>query len=192
MFPQGSHSIGGQIMAKRQRDEAIQKYYLNPNVCLTCSNIIPIPENVKVSDIRKKKFCNKSCAAKHTNRNRVLTKPCQCGSIIPKRRRKCFTCLDKRRIHLKTKGEVFRDRKNWQSARSGIRRDACFVFERSGLKKECLICKYDKHVEICHRTAVKDFPDDTLIQVINDKKNLVALCPNHHWEFDNGFLKLSE
>lgn len=48
---------------------------------------------------------------------------------------------------------------------------------------------YDKHIEIAHIKAVSDFSDDSLISEINDKNNLVALCPNHHWEFDNGFLK---
>jgi len=33
---------------------------------------------------------------------------------------------------------------------------------------------------------VADFPDDALILEINDIKNLVALCPTHHWEFGHG------
>ena len=37
---------------------------------------------------------------------------------------------------------------------------------------------------------MSDFSDDAKISEINDIRNLIALCPNHHWEFDNG--KLSE
>jgi len=38
---------------------------------------------------------------------------------------------------------------------------------------------------------VSDFPDAALIAEINDIANLVALCPNHHWEFDHGVLTLA-
>jgi predicted restriction endonuclease len=47
-------------------------------------------------------------------------------------------------------------------------------------------------VEICHRTDVKDFPDETLISEINNINNLVALCPNHHKEFDDGHITIPE
>ena len=38
---------------------------------------------------------------------------------------------------------------------------------------------------MAHIKAVSDFNDDTLISEINDIDNLIALCPNHHWEYDN-------
>ena len=38
--------------------------------------------------------------------------------------------------------------------------------------------------------AVSDFDDSALISEINSKDNLIALCPNHHWEYDHGLLKL--
>lgn len=34
------------------------------------------------------------------------------------------------------------------------------------------------------------FDDEALVKEINDIENLVPLCPNHHWEFDNKILKL--
>lgn len=33
--------------------------------------------------------------------------------------------------------------------------------------------------------ATSDFDDDVLIKEINNINNLIGLCPNHHWEFDN-------
>ena len=90
-----------------------------------------------------------------------------------------------------TKGELMRRRKNYQSFRSDIRSDACRVYENSGKPKHCLICGYDKHYEVCHIKAVSDFSEDTPITVINHIDNLVALCPNHHWEFDNGLLDIA-
>lgn len=49
-------------------------------------------------------------------------------------------------------------------------------------------CGYDRHVDICHKRDIADFPDNTLLKTVNHIDNLVALCPTHHWEFDNGYL----
>lgn len=189
-------SVGGQIMAVKQRDAAIKKYYKNPNICKFCKSIIEVGD-YKVSQIKKKKFCNNSCSSKHNNRTRTInkkreTKYCSCSAPIPKKRNKCNTCASRREIHLKTKGELFGLRKNWQSARSSIRRDANSVYNKSKKKRECKICKYDKHVDVCHIIPVKEFSDDTLIGTINDIKNLVTLCPNHHWEFDNKLITIEK
>jgi predicted restriction endonuclease len=54
----------------------------------------------------------------------------------------------------------------------------------------CHTCGYDKHVEICHIRAINTFPDDTPVSVVSGIDNLIALCPNCHWEFDNGLLHL--
>ena len=85
-----------------------------------------------------------------------------------------------------TKGELFSNRKNWQSARTAIRKLADMIFKKSNKPQQCVICGYDKHIEIAHIKAVSEFSDDAFISEINDINNLVALCPNHHWEFDNG------
>jgi HNH endonuclease len=52
-------------------------------------------------------------------------------------------------------------------------------------KERICKCGYSKHVEICHIKEVKSFPDDAKIKEINDPSNLLYLCPNCHWEFDN-------
>lgn len=49
----------------------------------------------------------------------------------------------------------------------------------------CAHCGYDKHIQICHIKAISSFDEDTLISVVNSKDNLIALCPNCHWEFDH-------
>ena len=91
----------------------------------------------------------------------------------------------------RTKGELLNIRKNYQSYRSSIRKLAEKVYKDSGREFKCAICGYDKHIEIAHIKAVSDFPDDASIAEINNINNLIGLCPNHHWEFDNGILKLN-
>ena len=51
--------------------------------------------------------------------------------------------------------------------------------------KSCEQCGYDKHVEVCHIKPIQSFPSQTAIDIINDISNLIVLCPNCHWEFDN-------
>ena len=93
-------------------------------------------------------------------------------------------------IMFKTKKELFGNRKNWQSARSTIQKIARKIFKEHNNEFKCLICGYDKHVEIAHIKPVSEFDDNSIISEINDINNLIALCPNHHWEYDNGFLKI--
>lgn len=93
-------------------------------------------------------------------------------------------------VNDQTKGQLFKYRKNWQSARTSIRKLAQKSFEDSGKPYKCAICGYTKHVEIAHIKAVSDFDDDALVSEINNPNNLIGLCPNHHWEYDNGLLKI--
>ena len=72
-----------------------------------------------------------------------------------------------------------------KTARSYIQKYARIIYQNSNKPKQCICCNYDKHYEVAHIKAVSDFNDDTLISEINDIDNLIALCPNHHWEYDN-------
>lgn len=91
-----------------------------------------------------------------------------------------------------TKAELFNRYKQWQTARSTIQKYARSIYQNSNKPKQCIICGYDKHYEVAHIKAVSDFDDDSLISEINDENNLIALCPNHHWEYDNANLDISE
>ena len=98
--------------------------------------------------------------------------------------------LTKDSISDKTKGELFKQRKNWQSARTSIRKNAYKVFSRQNPNPKCAICGYKYHIEIAHIKAVSDFDDDATIREINSITNLIGLCPNHHWEYDNGIITI--
>ena len=93
-------------------------------------------------------------------------------------------------IEIMTRRELIEKRGSRQSARIAIASHARKLYMLSGRSKQCGVCGYDKHIEICHMRAVSSFSDDSFIGEINDLNNLVALCPNHHWEFDNNQLEL--
>lgn len=90
----------------------------------------------------------------------------------------------------KTKGDLFSDRKNWQSARGAIQKIARNTYFENTKEPKCAICGYSKHVEVAHIKAVSEFDNDATIKEINSVDNLIGLCPNHHWEYDHGILKL--
>lgn len=81
-----------------------------------------------------------------------------------------------------TKGELL-DLKGYTRYKSLIIKHALKIYNASNRPKTCHICGYD-HIQICHIKDVADFPDDATIAEINDPSNLIALCANHHREFD--------
>ena len=98
--------------------------------------------------------------------------------------------FEKKIIKNGNKQEIFNQSKNWQSARSTIRKDAAKVYKGSGKEYKCIICGYDLHIEIAHIKAVSEFSEQSTLEEINNINNLIALCPNHHWEYDNGVLQI--
>ena len=50
------------------------------------------------------------------------------------------------------------------------------------------MCGYDAHYEVCHIRPITDFQPPDFVAQVNELSNLMALCPNHHWEFDHGKL----
>jgi hypothetical protein len=205
-------SMGGTIWGRIQRDRALKNYYENPKICKCCGNIIKVRGNEKIPLTKKKIFCDRSCSVKFNNtlRQKKLKGNCKkCGCEISYKKKKsggyykrkyCEKCkilaqletINLTGLNNRTKGELFKSNKNWQSARSSLRRHAQKVFLKSGKKYECKKCGYNIHVEVAHKRPVSDFPNESLIKEINDINNLIGLCRNHHWEFENGYLFLSD
>ena len=59
---------------------------------------------------------------------------------------------------------------------------------KSNRPQACAVCGYDAHYEVCHIRPITDFHPPDFVAQVNELSNLVALCPNHHWEFDHGKL----
>jgi DNA-directed RNA polymerase subunit M/transcription elongation factor TFIIS len=172
-------SAGGKATAIILRKKSLEKYYENPIFCKNCNELIHIKENEKVSNVKKRKFCSSSCSATFNNIGitRVEKK-------IKKPKNKRFDISDL------TKEDVFKRYSSYQSARSSICKHARRVYFKSGKEKKCLMCGYDIKIEIAHIKSVSSFSSDSKISEINDINNLLALCPNHHSEFDDGLIKI--
>ena len=153
--------------------------------CLNCSQHTENP-----------KFCSRSCSTSYSNRmspKRTLTRKCRlCEAVVRNYRSAlCETHYveAKETKYLTTTVGEYRDRlsvkgkhKSW--ANSHIRNFAR-SWNKSLRKQPCRKCGYTLHVELAHIRPVSDFPDEALLTEINAESNMIPLCPNCHWEFDN-------
>src|ERR1035437_9546237 len=172
-------SAGGKATAIISRRNALERYYKDPIHCKKCGSIISVKEHQKVGEVRKLQFCNHSCAAVFSNRfNRFKVRKPKVEKIKK---------VSPITIGLVTKKDFFAKRKNWQSARSSIQHHARTTYKNSDKPKKCSQCEYSLHYEVAHIKSVSDFSPDSTINEINHIDNLIALCPNHHWEYDNIF-----
>lgn len=56
----------------------------------------------------------------------------------------------------------------------------------------CQVCGYKVHTELCHIKPIASFENTAKLSEINHPDNILVLCPNHHWEFDNNIIKLED
>lgn len=155
--------------------------------CIACGNPTANP-----------KFCSRSCATAYNNRaqsKRKRVNTCQeCKTPIHRNRTYCRTCWQQKRIaqmnHTLSDTTLITEYGQRTYQRNARIRDwARRIYANSGRPYVCVNCGYDKHVEVCHIQAIKSFPEETPLNIVNSLENLVALCPNCHWEFDNGLLQ---
>lgn len=165
-----------------------------------CSN--PECDNMTLS-----KFCSRSCSAKVSNKipkrktsyniNRENGETCRkkscpkCGSLMDRRSSNCSSCFmaeTSKDWSQVTLADMHNLRAYQISTR--VRGLARVTYRKSDKPKLCSNCGYDKHYEVCHIKAINSFSPETKVSDINSLDNLVALCPNCHWEFDNGLLEL--
>lgn len=150
------------------------------------------------------KFCSTSCSVGYNNKlnpkRKATEKFCKrCNTSLgfvlcsSPGSRKCDDCKGAPRVDWsqQTKGKL---RGAGNAILGGrypyIRTHARRSYKKSGQPMSCSVCNYSLHVDICHIVDVKAFSEDISIAYINKIDNLVALCKNHHWEFDNGHLTL--
>lgn len=189
MFTQKDRSNGGKMCAIIKRENSLKNYYENPNKCQHCHEIILVPEKGKIHQTKIKKFCNSSCASSFNNKARFVVKP---KILIEFVKGQIKNISSPKWPHVnKTKKELFDSCEKWQTARGYIQKHARYVYNNSDKPKECIECGYSRHYQVAHFESVSSFPGSALIiEEINNIKNLIALCPTHHWEFDNGFLQI--
>lgn len=151
--------------------------------CQHCGNIF-------IYKAKTQKFCSRSCSAKHINRKRKVFKYCGCGALLSNRSRSkyCANCRPKHRNrNTSVTLQELKDNYTKSQYHAKIREHSRWTYKLSGLPMACKKCGYDLHVDVCHKMDLKDFELTATLYQVNAIDNLVALCKNHHWEFDNGY-----
>ena len=164
--------------------------------CTTCSKTISKTK----AEMKKSNnhFCSSSCAATYNNKHyvkRVLTRICiQCTETVYTYRhtrcKKHHEEYKETKYQNKTLGE-YKNKPSVKNKHPSWINSHIRLFARSWnkdlMKLPCAKCNYTKHVELAHIKGIAMYEDDALLSEINSVKNIIQLCPNCHWEFDNGF-----
>lgn len=153
-------------------------------------------------DTNNPKFCSKSCSATYNNvryPKRHMQGICKrCSISCTSERTYCKECwheVERERSTARWEEVTLRDMRGVGNANAGskypyIRALARKKYIQSGLPQWCVYCGYSTHFDVAHIKDVKSFDLEATVSEINDLSNLVALCKNHHWEFDHGALEI--
>lgn len=146
-------------------------------------------------------FCDSQCSgfylAEYISKPRQQQQPrkircCKyCGKVVQGRKEACLDCNPNHVDWTKRTLAEARDMEKYQ-VHAAIRNRARRIYRNENKPESCANCGYDKKIHVCHIRAINDFPDDASIAEINSPDNLIALCPNCHWEFDNGLLSITD
>jgi 5-methylcytosine-specific restriction endonuclease McrA len=136
------------------------------------------------------KYCSRSCANRvngslFPSRQRIPRSCKHCGTLLLTRLTTYDSCnpsfVDWRTVPL-----LELKSKALQQYTAQIRSLARVAYRKSSRPKACAVCGYDLHYEVCHIKPINEFAPTDFVADVNALNNLVALCPNHHWEFDHG------
>lgn len=158
------------------------------NTCLNCGR-----------GTNNAKFCSHSCAASHSNKispKRTSSKKCSmCDDPVKSSKHElCVvhyqekTSNKKSGYKLVTIGEIkarYSDKQAHPSWVRGAVRGYVRNWNKNLISLPCAKCGYDKHVELAHIDSLADLPDQTTLGEAHASTNVIQLCPNCHWEFDN-------
>lgn len=165
------------------------------NKCSVCGNETSNP-----------KYCSRSCSAKETNKlypKKIRKTKClKCDNITKSYRTKF--CEEHQEEYIKTRFDYIKDKtleeywdkESLKNLHTSSKNAHIRALARSNLKHltslPCANCGYDKHVELCHIKAVSKFLPSDKVGDVNSEKNIIQLCRNCHWEFDNGLLDIKK
>lgn len=171
-IPIATSKKGGLASGKKQREKAEKEYYSEERLCFWCHKPLILLPHQKVYFKKTVRFCGSSCAAKHRwhvkRFKEGLPEPKKFGPYVVK-------------TPFKTIGE---------GPKQMINQHARNVYNSRFKKQYCELCGYENFIDVAHIKPIASFSKDTPFFVVNTLSNLIGLCPNHHREFDNGYIEL--
>lgn len=175
----------GKIRGAQSKALALANYLSNPTLCVYCTQPIQL-RGRRPCEVRLTKFCSQSHSAKynnHTNPKRISSKHfcSNCSKNKAKQSSLCYKC----RVQKKKQDSALLkiSSVSYRTIRDNAKR---ITYGRS---RVCTLCNYP-YAETCHIKPIRGFSKDSTLGEVNHPSNLVMLCPNHHYEFDNGLVAL--
>ena len=170
--------------------------------CTQCSK--EIVKNRSELKRSKNMFCSRSCAATFNN----SLKPKKAEGLYTLREKTCSNCkstyvkdgrdakntcsiLCSMELGMKQRTMKEAIQRVGSNTYDAIRKNAR-AYSKHFFPAKCMICDYDKHYEVCHVKDLKDFTREETVYEVNNKTNLIHLCPNCHWEFDHNQLDIQK
>jgi hypothetical protein len=148
----------------------------------------------------RKKYCSPKCCAVQGQRNHRKRRslPCtECGTLTCNPVKVCRKCSGRIRGHSYLEMSfakylnIYKTVKNGSSKYTSIRLMAKYN-NQDLINYPCQKCGYSLHTDFCHVKPIASFSLKSKLKEINHRDNLLKLCKNCHWEFDHGYLKLSD
>lgn len=161
------------------------------NTCFNCKKETTNP-----------KYCSRSCSAIQSNKKHKKHKPkirtcTKCNAIFTRDKKhrssnKCHKCyFDMFDLPNKTLKEYW-EKESIKNKHPSWKNVHIRALNRSWNKKllsnGCVVCGYKLHVELAHIKSISSFSETSKLYEVNAPENILPLCPNHHWEFDNNYL----
>lgn len=145
--------------------------------CLHCNQITANP-----------RFCSRSCSSSFNNKAKPKRMKkvylCQtCGIPITRRATFCHSCKIQKGDDMTLQNAIYHTHHK-SSAYALVRTRARAIAKLNNMNS-CSKCGYSRHVEIAHIKPISSYPLDTMVSIVNAIDNLLALCPNCHWDFDH-------
>lgn len=203
-----TEQIGKEIgFGKRQASYIIKKFGLSVNpIIIRHAKPLKLCKNCG-KNTKNDKFCCRSCSASYNNKNtppkRKTKKVCsKCDKLVKSYRH--TMCEEHWIQYLSNKKEITRELTlgdYWSkqsleglhiSSKNAHIRGLARSWFKDLIKQPCAKCGYDKHVELCHIKALKNFDENAKLKEVNGADNIIQLCPNCHWEFDRGLFTLQD
>lgn len=157
-----------------------EEYLKNPNICLFCSNKILPKDKEKISDVRRKKFCNHSCSALFNR---------------PKRKNKIYNCMNcNKELNKKGKYCSIKCQQEYEYIKyidywkKGLNNGMRGQTQVSDYIRRYLYKKYDNKCCECGWNKINPYTKKIPLEIEhidgnylnNSEKNLKLLCPNCH------------
>jgi len=169
--------------------------------CFICGQEIYVKNFKRISNKSGLFFCSKAhkneaqrvggaLAIAHSHpRNEISCNVCECGEPKSNKSIGCQACKTSKvsarslgymlGLHSKGSSLSFYRQVNAHARSASIKSGACQY------------CGYTFYTEVCHKKSISEFPMTATLLEVNDPRNLVELCPNHHKEQEAGAIDVS-